>query len=57
LYLNHLEQARLQLERQPRSLPRLQLNPAVHSIFDFDYPDFTLTGYEPYPHIPAPVSV
>lgn len=57
LYLNHLEQARLQLERQPRSLPRVQLNPAVHSIFDFDYPDFTLTGYEPHPHIPAPVSV
>ena len=57
LYKNHLEQARLQLERQPRSLPRLELNPAVRSIFDFGYPDFTLTGYEPHPHIPAPVSV
>jgi len=57
LYNNHLEQARLQLERQPRSLPRIELNPAVRSIFDFDYADFTLAGYEPHPHIPAPVSV
>lgn len=57
LYMNHLEQARLQLERQPRSLPRIELNPAVRSIFDFDYADFTLAGYEPHPHIPAPVSV
>ena len=57
LYLNHLEQARLQLERQPRPLPQIVLNPAVRSILDFDYSDVTLTGYEPHPHIQAPVSV
>lgn len=57
LYLNHLEQARLQLERQPRPLPRIVLNPSVRSILDFEYSDVTLTGYEPHPHIPAPVSV
>jgi len=57
LYLNHLEQARLQLERQPRPLPKIVLNPAVHSILGFEYPDVTLTGYEPHPHIQAPVSV
>ena len=57
LYLNHLEQARLQLERQPRPLPKIVLNPAVRSILDFEYSDITLTGYEPHPHIQAPVSV
>ena len=57
LYLNHLEQARLQLERQPRPLPQVVLNPAVRSILDFEYSDVTLTGYEPHPHIQAPVSV
>ncbi len=57
LYLNHLEQARLQLERQPRPLPKITLNPAVRSILDFEYSDVTLTGYEPHPHIQAPVSV
>jgi len=57
LYLNHLEQARLQLERQPRPLPQILLNPAVHSVLDFEYSDVTLKGYEPHPHIPAPVSV
>ena len=57
LYLNHLEQARLQLERQPRPLPRIVLNPAVRSILDFEYSDVTLTGYDPHPHIQAPVSV
>jgi thymidylate synthase len=57
LYLNHLEQARLQLERQPRPLPRLVLNPSVRSILDFEYSDVSLAGYEPHPHIPAPVSV
>jgi thymidylate synthase len=57
LYLNHLEQARLQLERQPRLLPKIVLNPAVRSILDFEYSDITLTGYEPHPHIQAPVSV
>ena len=57
LYANHLEQARLQLTREPRPLPQMKLNPAVKSIFDFDYADFALTGYEPHPHIKAEVSV
>jgi thymidylate synthase len=57
LYINHLEQARLQLTRQPRPLPRMKINPAVRSIFDFTYEDFTLEGYDPHPHIPAPVAV
>ena len=57
LYLNHLEQARLQLSRAPRPLPRLQLNPAVTDIFAFRYEDFTLTGYNPHPHIKAQVAV
>ncbi len=57
LYLNHLEQAELQLTRTPRPLPTMTLNPAVKSIFDFQYDDFTLSGYDPYPHIPAPVAV
>jgi thymidylate synthase len=57
LYLNHLEQARLQLSRAPRALPRLQLNPAVTDIFSFRYEDFTLTGYDPHPHIKAQVAV
>jgi thymidylate synthase len=57
LYLNHLEQARTQLEREPRPLPRMTLNPAVTSLFDFRYEDFTLSGYEPHPAIKAPVAV
>jgi len=57
LYLNHLEQADLQLARKPRPLPRLALNPAVGSIFEFSYPDVTLTGYDPHPHIAAEVAV
>ena len=57
LYLNHLEQARLQLEREPRPLPRMVINPDVKSIFDFDYDDFKLEGYDPHPHISAPISV
>jgi thymidylate synthase len=57
LYNNHLEQARLQLERDPRPLPRLWINPAVKSIFDFQYDDFRLESYTPHPHIPAPVAV
>ncbi|MDF0678698.1 MAG: thymidylate synthase [Nitrosomonas sp.] len=57
LYLNHLEQARLQLEREPRALPVMQLNPAVKNIFDFGYEDFTLHDYDPYPPIKAPVAV
>jgi thymidylate synthase len=57
LYLNHLEQARLQLARAPRSLPRMALNPAVTDIFAFRYEDFTITGYDPHPHIKASVAV
>ncbi len=57
LYLNHLDQARLQLGREPRSLPRLRLNPAVRSLFDFRYEDVTIEGYDPHPAIKAPVAV
>ncbi|EJW90275.1 thymidylate synthase [gut metagenome] len=57
LYLNHLEQARLQLERTPRPLPRMVINPDVKSIFDFHFDDFSLEDYDPWPHIPAKVSV
>ncbi len=57
LYLDHLDQARLQLTREPRPLPRMVINPAVDSIFDFQYSDFTLEGYDPHPHIKAQVSV
>jgi thymidylate synthase len=57
LYSNHLEQARLQLVREPRALPQMKLNPSVKSIFEFDYSDFELSGYEPHPHIKAEVAV
>src|SRR5262245_49381027 len=57
LYLNHVEQARLQLSRAPRALPVMRLNPAVKDIFGFRYEDFTLEGYEPHPHIKAEVAV
>jgi thymidylate synthase len=57
LYLNHLEQAKLQLARKPRQLPKMVLNPAVRGIIDFDYDDFTLSEYDPHPHIRAPISV
>ena len=56
LYLNHFEQAREQLSRTPRPLPRMVLNPEVKSIFDFRYEDFTLEDYDPYPAIKAPMS-
>jgi thymidylate synthase len=57
LYLNHLAQADLQLSRTPRPLPTMHINPAVHSIFDFKFEDFTLEGYDPHPHIKAEVAV
>lgn len=57
LYLNHLEQARLQLTRTPRPLPTMRLNPDVKSLFDFQYEDFQLENYDPWPHIKAEVSV
>ncbi len=57
LYLNHLDQAREQLTRQPRVLPTLTMAPSVRDLFAFRFEDFALTGYEPYPHIKAPVAV
>lgn len=57
LYTNHLEQADLQLSREPRALPTLAINPDVRSIFAFRYEDFALEGYDPHPHIAAPVAV
>lgn len=57
LYLNHLEQAREQLSRSPRTLPQLRLNPAVKDLFAFRFEDFALEGYDPHPHIKAPVAV
>ena len=57
LYSNHLEQARTQLKREPRSLPKMRLNPAVREIHDFVYEDFELSEYDPHPHIKAPVAV
>lgn len=56
LYLNHFEQVEEQLSRTPRTLPAMRLNPAVRSIFDFSYEDFTLEGYDPHPTIKAPMS-
>lgn len=57
IYNNHVEQARLQLTRDPRPLPRMVINPEVKSIFDFKYEDFSLEGYDPHPHIKAVVAV
>ena len=57
LYLNHLDQANLQLTRDPRPLPKMIINPDVTSLFDFTYDDFKLEGYAPHPHIAAPVAV
>ena len=57
IYSNHVEQAKLQLSREPRPLPQMRINPSVNSIFDFQYEDFTLENYDPHPHIKAEVSV
>ena len=57
LYSNHLEQAKLQLTREPRPLPQMKLNPAVNKIDDFKFEDFELVGYDPHPAIKAPIAV
>ncbi len=57
LYTNHIEQAKLQLTREPRKLPELRLNPAIKNIHDFTYGDFELAGYDPHPTIKAPIAV
>lgn len=57
LYSNHIEQAKLQLSREPKSLPTLKLNPGIKSIFDFNFEDVELMNYDPHPHIKAPVAV
>jgi thymidylate synthase len=57
LYVNHLDQAREQLSREPRSLPAMRINPGVSSIFDFNFFDFTLENYDPHPSIKAPIAV
>ncbi|MBL8446739.1 MAG: thymidylate synthase, partial [Zoogloeaceae bacterium] len=57
LYSNHLDQARLQLERTPRPLPTLRINPHVRDIFEARFEDFSIEGYDPHPHISAPVAV
>lgn len=57
IYNNHIQQVELQLSRTPRALPVMKLNPAVSSIFDFKYEDFTLENYEPYPGIKAPIAI
>ena len=57
LYLNHLEQAKLQLTREPRALPKMKINPDVKDLFSFKYEDFELTDYNPWPHIAAEVAV
>ena len=57
IYLNHLEQVRLQLSREPKPLPHMQLNADIKNIFTFNFHDFTLTGYDPHPHIKGEISV
>ena len=57
LYRNHIDQAKLQLQRRPRRLPTMTLNPEIGSVFDFQFADFKLTEYDPHPHIKAPIAV
>lgn len=57
IYTNHLDQVRLQLTREPRTLPRMDLNPDMKDLFGFEFEDFKLTGYDPHPHIPGAVAV
>jgi len=57
IYLNHLEQVKLQLTREPRPLPTVKLNPGIRSIFDFSFEDFTVLNYDPHPHIKGVISV
>ena len=57
IYLNHLEQVKLQLTREPRPLPTARLNPDVRSVFDFSYEDFSIKDYDPHPHIKGVISV
>ena len=57
IYLNHIDQVKLQLTREPRPLPRMALNPDVKNIFNFGYEDFQLTGYDPHPHIKGEVAI
>jgi len=57
IYLNHLEQVKLQMSRSPRKLPTMTLNPTVKNIFAFDFDDFTLTDYDPHPHIKGKISI
>jgi thymidylate synthase len=57
IYLNHIDQVRLQLSREPRPLPKMKINPGVNDIFNFQYEDFNLTDYNPHPHIKGEISV
>ena len=57
LYSNHIEQAKLQLSREPRKLPTMRINPDAKNIFDFKFEDFELLGYDPHPGIKAPIAV
>jgi len=57
IYLNHVEQVKLQLTREPRELPKMKINPGIDNIFNFDYDDFTLENYDPYPHISGKIAV
>ena len=57
LYTNHIDQSNLQLSRDFKALPKMKINPNIKSIFDFKFEDFELVGYEPHPHIKAPVAV